>query len=43
MKVIGTGWLVEIIARETRTIEIVAPWLTLDGLKIIHDLNTRNE
>ncbi len=40
-KVIGTGWLVELIATETKAIEIVAPWLTLDGLKIIHDLNTR--
>ena len=41
MKVIGTGWLVELIATETKVIEIVAPWLTLDGLKIIHELNTR--
>jgi type III pantothenate kinase len=43
MKVVGTGWLVELIARETRVIEIVAPWLTLDGLKIIHDLNSRSQ
>jgi type III pantothenate kinase len=41
MKVIGTGWMVELIARETKVIEIVAPWLTLDGLKIIHDLNAK--
>ncbi|MBZ5494923.1 MAG: type III pantothenate kinase [Acidobacteriia bacterium] len=41
MKVIGTGWLVELIARETKAIGVVAPWLTLDGLKIIHDLNTK--
>ena len=41
MKVIGTGWLVELIARETKAIGIVAPWLTLDGLKIIHDLNCK--
>ena len=34
-----TGWLAGTIARETRVIEIVAPWLTLDGLRIIHDLN----
>jgi type III pantothenate kinase len=39
MKVIGTGGLVEIIARETKVIEILAPWLTLDGLRIIWDLN----
>lgn len=42
MKVIGTGWLVDLIATETKVIEIVAPWLTLDGLKIIHELNTRS-
>jgi type III pantothenate kinase len=41
MKVIGTGWLVELIARGTKVIEIVAPWLTLDGLKIIHNLNCK--
>ena len=39
MKVIGTGWQVELIARETKVIEIVAPWLTLDGLRIIYELN----
>jgi type III pantothenate kinase len=39
MKVIGTGGLVEVIAPETKTIEIVAPWLTLDGLRIVWELN----
>ncbi len=39
MKVIGTGGLAELIARETTVIEIIAPWLTLDGLKIIYQLN----
>ena len=39
MKVIGTGGLVEIVARETKVIEILAPWLTLDGLRIIWGLN----
>jgi type III pantothenate kinase len=39
MKVIGTGSLVEFFAEETQAIEIVAPWLTLDGIKIIYDLN----
>jgi type III pantothenate kinase len=38
-KVIATGGLAEIIARETSAISIVAPWLTLDGLKIIYELN----
>jgi type III pantothenate kinase len=39
MKVIATGGLTEIIARETRVIDIVAPWLTLDGLRIIWEMN----
>jgi len=39
MKVIATGGLTEIIARETDVIDIVAPWLTLDGLRIIWDMN----
>jgi type III pantothenate kinase len=41
MKVIGTGGLAEVIAKETRVIEIVAPWLTLDGLKIVWALNQK--
>ncbi|MCK4693407.1 MAG: type III pantothenate kinase, partial [Anaerolineales bacterium] len=39
MKVIGTGGLAEIIAAETEVIQILAPWLTLDGLRIIWDMN----
>jgi type III pantothenate kinase len=39
MKVIATGGLAELIAEETKVIEIVAPWLTLDGLRIIWHLN----
>ncbi len=39
MKTVGTGALVELIARETRSIDIIEPWLALQGLKIIHDLN----
>jgi type III pantothenate kinase len=38
-KVIGTGGLAEIIAKETDVIEIVAPWLTLDGLQFIWNMN----
>jgi type III pantothenate kinase len=38
-KVIGTGGYGELIARETPVLGIVAPWLTLDGLRIIHALN----
>ncbi|OGO39244.1 MAG: pantothenate kinase [Chloroflexi bacterium RBG_16_57_11] len=39
MKVIATGGLAEIIARETSVLEIIAPWLTLDGLRIVWDMN----
>lgn len=39
MKVIGTGGLANFIARETDVLEIIAPWLTLDGLRIIWELN----
>ncbi len=39
MHVIATGGLAEILAVETDTIEVVAPWLTLDGLRIIWGMN----
>ncbi len=39
MKVIATGGLAEIVARETKVIDILAPWLTLDGLRFIWELN----
>lgn len=39
MKVIGTGGLAEVVSQETDVIEIIAPWLTLDGLRIVWDLN----
>lgn len=39
MKVIATGGLAEVVAQETKVIDILAPWLTLDGLRIIWDLN----
>ncbi len=39
MHVIGTGGLVEIIAAETKVIQHVDPWLTLEGLRIIWGLN----
>ena len=42
MKTIGTGELVELIARETNCIDIIEPWLALEGLKVIYDLN-RNQ
>ena len=39
-KVIATGGLAEVVARETASISIVVPWLTLDGLRIIYNLNS---
>lgn len=41
MKTFGTGSFVELIARETRSIDVVEPWLALQGLKIIYDLNRK--
>ena len=42
-KVIATGGMAELIARETNVISIVAPWLTLDGLRIIYSLNSSGQ
>jgi type III pantothenate kinase len=39
MKVIGTGGLVELIAKETPVIQFTAPWLTLDGLRMVWEMN----
>jgi type III pantothenate kinase len=39
MKVIGTGGLAELMAKETEVIQFIAPWLTLDGLRIVYELN----
>jgi type III pantothenate kinase len=39
MIVIATGGLAEIVAHETTAINIIAPWLTLDGLRILWEMN----
>ncbi|HHX65153.1 MAG TPA: pantothenate kinase, partial [Chloroflexi bacterium] len=39
MRVIATGGLAEVIARETNLIEVVDPWLTLKGLRLIYEMN----
>jgi type III pantothenate kinase len=39
MKVIATGGLAEVVAKETDVIQHIVPWLTLDGLRIIWELN----
>jgi len=38
-QVIGTGGLLSLIAAETRVIQHLAPWLTLDGLRLIWGMN----
>ena len=39
MKVIATGGLAVLIVEETQVIQVHAPWLTLDGLRFIWELN----
>ena len=39
MKVVATGGQAELVSRETKVIDVLAPWLTLDGLRIIWELN----
>ena len=39
VKVVATGGLAETVAKETTVIDIVAPWLTLDGLRLVHEMN----
>jgi type III pantothenate kinase len=39
MKVIATGGLAELVAKQTSIIQITAPWLTLDGLRMIWEMN----
>jgi type III pantothenate kinase len=39
MNVIATGGLAEVVANETKVLQIIAPWLTLDGLQIIWEMN----
>ena len=42
MKVIATGGLAGLVAKETPVIQVHAPWLTLDGLRMIWELNREN-
>jgi type III pantothenate kinase len=37
--VVATGGLAEVIAPQTRTVQHVEPWLTLQGLRIVHQRN----
>ena len=38
-RVIATGGLVNVIAPHTDAIEVVDPWLTLDGLRLVSERN----
>lgn len=39
MKVIATGGLAEVVAAQTDVLQIIAPWLTLDGLRMLWEMN----
>ncbi len=41
-KVIGTGGLISIIQEHSDLFDYIEPWLTLDGLRVIHELNAAN-
>ena len=41
--VIATGGLSSLIAAETDMIDIISPWLTLDGLRMVYELNSEIE
>ena len=40
-QVIGTGGLAPLIASETSVIDVIAPWLTLEGLRLLYRLNRK--
>lgn len=39
MQVVATGGLAELVAKETSVVDVIAPWLTLDGLRILWEMN----
>ncbi len=43
MQVVATGGLASLIAAETDVIEAVEPWLTLEGLRLIWEMNAENQ
>jgi len=42
VKTIATGGLAEMIASETKVFDILSPWLTLEGLRILWEMNREN-
>jgi type III pantothenate kinase len=43
MKVVATGGLARLVAAETAVVDVVEPWLTLEGLRLIWEINQGNE
>ncbi len=43
MRVIATGGLAPLLAAETSVIEAVEPWLTLEGLRLIWEMNQQGQ
>jgi type III pantothenate kinase len=41
--IIGTGGLASLIAPHTKCVRIIEPWLTLHGLRIVHERNHSKE
>jgi type III pantothenate kinase len=41
--IIGTGGLASLIAPHTKHVRIIEPWLTLHGLRIVHERNRQKE
>ncbi len=41
-QVIGTGGLAPLFAGGTNVLDIIAPWLTLDGLRLVYEMNRRD-
>jgi len=41
IKTIATGGLAELIAQETKVFDVISPWLTLDGLRILWEMNRK--
>jgi type III pantothenate kinase len=41
--IIGTGGLASLIAPHTKHVRIIEPWLTLHGLRIVHERNHQKE
>ena len=39
VNVIATGGLAEIVCKESKTVKVIDPYLTLDGLRMLAKLN----